>query len=571
MVEDKNDNTVVPNAFRRRFPFSEIRPVQGEILDLLDKIYSMEKYRYIVIEAGTGIGKSAIAKAIAGVENRTHVLTATKQLQDQYEAFDDGTVAIIKGQSNYKCAVDTEVRCSSGPCKFGDKGLRYKCYGAGKCPYNSARAKAEAAPTSVTSYAYFLSQTMREATVAKLTRDAIIIDECHLLEDQLISFAGFSLSAERLDKRFDIVEGADLTLEEIALFHRTIREPGYDANIAWIDVVKALLQRRSENMKDTMTRLNGDRYTMTADELQELNKIDKRKLGYKIDDIDNLIEKIDLFRTSKHRKTWLINVVDDGLKVEPLDIEKLFNAYIGRFARKHVIFMSATILNQPEFCRDIGLTPENTAIIVKQSTFDPYRSPIVDMCVGSMSYRNLASTMPEIIRAIEEILARHKGQKGIIHTSTYNIANHIVQSINSKRFISSLDGLSNEEMLRYHQATSSGTVLVSPSMMTGVDLEGDLARFQIIVKMPFASMKDPRIKTKMEINKTWYLTKMMRNFVQACGRGTRSDGDWSVTYVLDSYFPNFIFDNRKYLGRQFSSRVVTESQFNYKEFLKRVK
>lgn len=559
------------NEFRDKFPYDEVRGPQGEILDILKRIYANDKYRYIVIEAGTGVGKSAIAKAIAGVEQNVHILTATKQLQDQYAEFDDGTVEIIKGKANYQCAVNTEMRCSSGVCKF-ESGQRRQCLAKHQCPYYNAKDKAEQAETSVSSYAYFLSQTrMTKYTETKLPRNAIIIDECHLLEDQLISFAGFSLSVKNLDKKYEIVDSVD-DFERLILLNSTRRKSGYADNAEWITLVRDVLAAKRDEMQMLMSKaVVGDTRLMTVDELESVNKVDRRKLSYKIDDINNLIEKINAFIGTKFRESWLVSVVDDGLKIEPLEIENMFHTYIGRYAKKHVVFMSATILNKPDFCRDIGLTPENTAIIVKQSTFDSRRSPIVDMSVGSMSFKNIESTMPEIVSTIKEILQRHRGQKGIIHTSTYNISNYIVQSINSKRFVSSLDGISNEEMLAYHRASTSASVLVSPSMMTGIDLDGDLARFQIIVKMPFASMKDPRVKTKMNLNKTWYLTKMMRSFVQACGRGTRSETDWCITYVLDNAFPRFANDNRDYLGDQFSKRIVLESRFNYKEFVNSVK
>ena len=41
-------------------------------------------YKYIILEAGTGIGKSAIATTIANMYDDSYILTMTKQLQEQY-------------------------------------------------------------------------------------------------------------------------------------------------------------------------------------------------------------------------------------------------------------------------------------------------------------------------------------------------------------------------------------------------------------------------------------------------------------------------------------------------------
>ena len=59
-------------------------------------------------------------------------------------------------------------------------------------------------------------------------------------------------------------------------------------------------------------------------------------------------------------------------------------------------------------------------------------------------------------------------------------------------------------------------------MAEGVDLKDDLSRFQIVIKMPFDSLADPRIKKLTEMNSNWYSCEMMKKFIQQCGRSTRN-------------------------------------------------
>ena len=62
-----------------------------------------EGYKNIILEAGTGIGKSAIATTLANMYEDSYILTMTKQLQEQYlDDFGDMLVE-IKGRGNYKC------------------------------------------------------------------------------------------------------------------------------------------------------------------------------------------------------------------------------------------------------------------------------------------------------------------------------------------------------------------------------------------------------------------------------------------------------------------------------------
>ena len=84
-----------------------------------------------------------------------------------------------------------------------------------------------------------------------------------------------------------------------------------------------------------------------------------------------------------------------------------------------------------------------------------------------------------------------------------------------------------------------GTVLVSPSSHEGLDLYGDRSRFQVIAKLPYASLGDKRVKRRMENDKSWYTLHTAQKLIQACGRSIRSDSDYAVTYILDAGFDGF--------------------------------
>jgi Rad3-related DNA helicase len=169
----------------------------------------------------------------------------------------------------------------------------------------------------------------------------------------------------------------------------------------------------------------------------------------------------------------------------------------------------------------MGLDKSNTAFITRDGIFEPQKSPIVYIPVGSMNYSNLQTTMPKIIDEIKLLLKCHPNEKGIIHTATYAIAEQIVEDIDSDRLLFKEGYTSNEVLLKEHELSDKPTVLVSPSLMAGVDLHDDLSRFQIVVKMPYISLSDERVKKKMNKNKKWYTCKMLRNLVQECGRSTR--------------------------------------------------
>ena len=60
-------------------------------------------YRKIIIHAGVGLGKSAIATTLMRIFDKSYVLTMTTQLQDQYIDDYDKYLVELKGRSNYNC------------------------------------------------------------------------------------------------------------------------------------------------------------------------------------------------------------------------------------------------------------------------------------------------------------------------------------------------------------------------------------------------------------------------------------------------------------------------------------
>ena len=82
-------------------------------------------------------------------------------------------------------------------------------------------------------------------------------------------------------------------------------------------------------------------------------------------------------------------------------------------------------------------------------------------------------------------------------------------------------------------------------MAEGVDLKGDLSKFQIIMKVPYPYLGDPLVKRKMDLNKMWYPYETVKLICQMLGRSVRSHEDEAVTYILDSNFAMFYKRNKK--------------------------
>ena len=137
-----------------------------------------------------------------------------------------------------------------------------------------------------------------------------------------------------------------------------------------------------------------------------------------------------------------------------------------------------------------------------------------------------------------------------------DILNEIKKRMDDERFLFREQGMNNEKILEVHENTDEPTVLVSPSMTHGIDLKGDLGKFQIIMKAPYLPLGDKRVRRKFDEDKEWYLDAMLSTLIQMCGRCNRCESDYSVTFILDSNILNAVLQNKDKLPKYFIERFV---------------
>jgi len=125
---------------------------------------------------------------------------------------------------------------------------------------------------------------------------------------------------------------------------------------------------------------------------------------------------------------------------------------------------------------------------------------------------------------------------------------------NNKRFIFHTSE-TRDEALYKHMHSTEPTILVSPSMMNGVDLKDDLSRFQIIMKIPYPNISSNKIKKRQQDFGEWYNWKTCADLIQMYGRSIRSEEDNAETYILDDSFSNILKYNYKYLPNWFTEAI----------------
>ena len=178
------------------------------------------------------------------------------------------------------------------------------------------------------------------------------------------------------------------------------------------------------------------------------------------------------------------------------------------------------------------------------SYFPKENRPFVYMPVADFSKKAASEeTMSRMVRVVDGILDRHQSEKGLIHTVSYGVARHLLEhSRHQNRLVSHGETKTRQNALERLINSESPLVLVSPSFERGLDLFGDRARFQVIVKLPFMDLGDKQTAKRRWSGKggeRWYLLETVRAIVQMAGRIVRSADDWGVTYMLDERWPDF--------------------------------
>ena len=150
-----------------------------------------------------------------------------------------------------------------------------------------------------------------------------------------------------------------------------------------------------------------------------------------------------------------------------------------------------------------------------------------------------------------------------IHTHSYyinhRVSQHLIQKFGSRIITHGPSPADRTEAIRFHCASKGDSVLVSPSLTEGVDLRDELARFQIVCKVPYPRL-DTYTRARNARDRRWYELKTAWAFVQMIGRAVRSDTDFAATFVLDSHFEKFVLRNERILPAWWRSSIQTSER-----------
>ena len=274
-----------------------------------------------------------------------------------------------------------------------------------------------------------------------------------------------------------------------------------------------------------------------------------------------------------------ININDGKYKVTDEDISVTFKCtredfitwYFLLKRAQHKVMVSATVGTKNAFDERMGFDYEEktewdhpNAIVnesymeILPSTFDFKESPVYFLNKFKMTFREREISFRHLKTVIYSICStKFKDQKGMIQTGSYEFAKRLYNDapIDIKQRMLIYNG-SREKVttVKIHQL-SKDTILVGPTLNTGIDLPGDNCRFIIILKVPYPTLMDKLVNERNKLYPLWYNSHTSNEIIQGIGRGVRYNGDWCVTYILDASFDQLYRSTKNQYSEELQKRI----------------
>lgn len=572
------------------FAGAEERPGQIEMVYNIAK--SISAKRSIVVQAGTGIGKSLgylVPSIIQG--KKTVVATATKALQDQLHNSDlpllqrtlghEFSWAVIKGRSNYACvqriselkdepdelfAAPTQQKTKKELEKLitwanttvtGDfeelnfvtqentrklisVGVdecpgRVKCPSGNKCFAEKARDAANDADIIVVNLHLYGLHLASGGNILP-EHEVVIFDEAHQLESVLSDTVGTTISGGRISSAAgslrQVFAEPSLTnrIEEQGLRLSTILSTLSGQRLQ-TPIPDNLIEILQEIRLEIMEKIGLLREVKTENETVQ------QKIYRAQTQTTRLVESLDLVLGSTTGFVFFVEGSDTRsiLKVSPLHVGDILSQQV--WGTHCAVLTSATIPNtMPE---RVGLDRDSIELLSVESPFD-YEKNSKLYCSPDFPDRNSPLFTDFVHDELEALITAAGGRTLALFTS--NKALNLAIAEMRKRIpmtILTPSELPRQKLIEDFLNDESSCIFASQSFFQGIDLPGRTLSLVVLDKLPFPRPDDPLLEARREAVgrdiafQAIDLPLAATSLAQAAGRLIRTSQDKGVVAVLD--------------------------------------
>jgi Rad3-related DNA helicase len=507
---------VDPARIHDGFPAPEYRGAQEQALADVRAAFEDDN-DVVLVRAPTGSGKSLLARAIAGCARQPgggdptrpvgayYTTPQVSQLEDVAADPLLEDLSVIRGKGNYRCILpgESDTPVDRAPC-VRERG--FDCDVKHRCPYFSDRAIAANRSIAAMTLAYFM-QTAGSDVFGQ--RDVVVIDEAHGLGNWAEMYATIELGPRTVPMWDSIPAPAVDDLGDAA---------GY------ADRVATVCDRRLTELRSSAD--------LTPDEVAEKDRCEDLK-----SDCEWFAAAV---RDPDSPTTWVVDQPDGegtAVTVRPLNPERYLAHTVWDRGTRFAL-LSATILDKDAFCAGVGLDPADVALVEVPHTFPVEHRPLFDVTCGKMTYEERDETLPRLAETLVRLLAHHPDEKGLVHCHAYAIQDDLAARLADHGVgarVRTHDREDRDAQLSSWKRSDDPELFLSVTMEEALDLEGDLARWQVICKAPYPNTRDSRVAHRLEEGQWgWYYRTALRTVIQACGRIVRAPDDYGATYLADS-------------------------------------
>lgn len=471
----------------------------------------------LVAEQPTGSGKSAIAAA-QSTKHRTVVLTRTKSLQVAYG--DTYGAEVLFGRGNYPCVHEKAIPgMTCDECLYAEMGMS-RCPVSGNCIYLNHKFRATKAPFASVNYAYWLAaKGFREAPTG-----LVVMDECHLLSDLTLEWAGCTLSdRDRLEWWLPQFPKIDTATPE-----------GIEEAIDWLGAAVDILGKQWATLQ-----ANG----LRGDENSKKQARKAERLGYKL--------KAALLAMQYVPEDWYLAsgpgvAMYRGKPLPGIVIKSLTARYHWRrlFLQReedsiqNALLMSATIGDFDTFTEELGITEYASRRV--PSRYPPETRPVRVLDAPKMGYKSGTTAFDKQADSIAKAIHEYPSDwAGIIHVTRKKEAPLLADRLARRglqdrvwvppqkqngRWLGTQDQMAAWEQRRKEKPDS---LCIGWQFWEGVDLKDE--KICIAAKCPFPRLGNPYEKARMHYSGKMYLQRTAWQLVQSLGRTRRGrDEDYDL-------------------------------------------
>lgn len=486
-------------------------------------------------------GKSLTGVTAGIIKGNFTYLVESKYLQTQITN-DFPNIKSIWGRNNYVCLLDQSKSCAEcvstkkSPCPYIED-----------CLYRIAKEIAVQSPYRICNFQYFISEIMYAGKLRG--KPFTIVDEADVMEKVLTSNVNLEFT-ERSLFRLGLTDGPK--------YKTTGAKEGLSS---WKDFASEAKLRSMEIARSIQ---------------QDIDLLD-------IDDTDTLLRKkqeLETFIHIKERCDIFINNMDKEWIMEEIPRKgsrqgklifkptwlspDMADKYLWSHSDSWVL-VSGTFPPIPVLAKQLGLDTDDIDYMEVPSVFDPAKSPVYMAPVADVTFKNMETALPKLIKAIKVILHRHIGQRGMIHCVSWDLCKKIMNGVNDKRLITHTSENRNEiinEFLNIDGKFAKDAVLCSPSIERGVDGKDDIVRFVVIPKCPFLNISDKLVSSRLYtsgiIGKLWFDADALSTVEQMSGRCVRSTSDWGTIYILDNKVNDIYTRKPSLFSQSFQNQISWE-------------